>query len=120
MFRWADLRACTARQQRTEDVDGKGRHLLLPEPLQELQTRARAQHKTPEWKTALRLRAGCEATVSEAGGQQNERDHGAGRSASTGTRCRLIGNERCASRLARRRPRRCASTIARAGLEVPA
>ncbi|WP_426514805.1 transposase [Dactylosporangium sp. McL0621] len=66
LFRRADCRACTVRKQCTGNVDGKGRHLLLlPEPLHELQTRARAQQQTPEWKRRYGLRAGCEATVSE-------------------------------------------------------
>ena len=47
-------------------MDGKGRHLLLlPQPLQEVQTRARVQQQTPEWKRRYALRAGAEATVSE-------------------------------------------------------
>ncbi|TDB80736.1 IS1182 family transposase [Micromonospora sp. KC721] len=66
LFRRADCRACTVRQQCTGNVDGKGRHLLLlPEPLQIIQTQARAQQQTPEWKRRYDLRAGCEATVSE-------------------------------------------------------
>ncbi|WP_267145298.1 IS1182 family transposase [Plantactinospora alkalitolerans] len=66
LFRRADCRACTARLQCTGNVDGKGRHLLLlPEPLQKIQTRARAVQQTPEWKRRYALRAGCEATVSE-------------------------------------------------------
>jgi transposase len=66
LFRRADCRACTVRQQCTGNVDGKGRHLLLlPKPLQEIQTRARALQQTPEWKRRYALRAGCEATVSE-------------------------------------------------------
>jgi hypothetical protein len=66
LFRRVDCRACTVRQQCTGNVDGKGRHLLLlPESLQETQTRARALQQTPEWKRHYALRAGCEATVSE-------------------------------------------------------
>lgn len=66
LFRRADCRACSVRQQCTGNVDGKGRHLLLlPEPLQEIQTRTRALQQTPEWKRRYALRAGCEATVSE-------------------------------------------------------
>ncbi|WP_432990703.1 transposase [Dactylosporangium sp. CA-233914] len=66
LFRRADCRACTVRQQCTGNVDGKGRHLLLlPEPLQEIQTRARALQQTPERKQRYALRAGCEAAVSE-------------------------------------------------------
>ncbi|MEU5726371.1 IS1182 family transposase [Micromonospora sp. NPDC047738] len=66
LFRRADCRNCTVRQQCTGNVDGKGRHLLLlPEPLQKIQTRARSQQQTLEWKRRYALRAGCEATVSE-------------------------------------------------------
>jgi len=66
LFRRADCRVCAVRQQCTGNVDGKGRHLLLlPEPLQEIQTRTRALQQTPEWKRRYALRAGCEATVSE-------------------------------------------------------
>ncbi|GAB3843816.1 IS1182 family transposase [Dactylosporangium cerinum] len=66
LFRRADCRACTVRQQCTGNVDGKGRHLiLLPEPLQDIQTRTRALQQTAEWKKRYALRAGCEATVSE-------------------------------------------------------
>ncbi|MEV0734329.1 transposase [Polymorphospora sp. NPDC050346] len=51
LFRRGDCRACTVRQQCTGNVDGKGRHLLLlPEPLQKIQTRSRTQQQTPEWK----------------------------------------------------------------------
>ncbi|TWP44020.1 IS1182 family transposase [Lentzea tibetensis] len=66
LFRRADCRNCTVRQDCTGNVDGKGRHLLLlPQPLQEIQTRARAQQQTAEWKQRYTLRAGAEATVSE-------------------------------------------------------
>jgi transposase len=66
LFRRADCRTCTVRQQCTGNVDGKGRHLiLLPESLQEIQTRARALQQTSEWQRRYALRAGCEATVSE-------------------------------------------------------
>lgn len=66
LFRRADCRSCTARLNCTGNVDGKGRHLLLlPQPLQEIQTQARAQQQTPEWKQRYALRAGAEATVSE-------------------------------------------------------
>jgi hypothetical protein len=66
LFRRADCRACTTRQQCTGNVDGKGRHLLLlPEPLQEIQNRTRSLQQTPEWKRRYALRAGCEAAVSE-------------------------------------------------------
>ena len=64
----------------TGNVDGKGRHLLLlPQPLQEIQSRARVERKTPEWKERYAMRAGCEATVSEtahAHGLRRCRYHG--------------------------------------------
>jgi hypothetical protein len=66
LFRRADCRSCNTRRQCTGNVDGKGRHLLLlPEPLQKIQSEARARQKTPEWKRAYDLRAGAESTVSE-------------------------------------------------------
>jgi transposase len=66
LFRRADCRSCNTRQQCTGNVDGKGRHLLLlPEPLQQIQSEARARQKTPEWKRSYDLRAGAESTVSE-------------------------------------------------------
>lgn len=66
LFRRADCRSCAVRQERIGNVDGKGRHLLLlPQPLQEIQTQARAQQQTPEWKQRYALRAGAEATGSE-------------------------------------------------------
>jgi transposase len=67
LFRRADCRNCTVRQDCTGNVDGKGRHLLLlPQRLQEIQTEARVQQQqTPEWKQRYALRAGAEATVSE-------------------------------------------------------
>jgi Transposase DDE domain len=66
LFRRADCRACPVRQDCTGNVDGKGRHLLLlPQPLQEIQTLARVQQQSPEWKQRYALRAGAEATVSE-------------------------------------------------------
>ena len=66
LVRRADCRTCTVRQDCTGNVDGKGRHLLLlPQPLQEIQTHARAQQQTPEWGRRYALRAGAEATVSD-------------------------------------------------------
>ncbi|MFJ9460030.1 transposase [Kitasatospora sp. NPDC101447] len=51
---------------RWDDVDGKGRHiLLLPQPLQEIQNRVRRDQQTRPWRERYALRAGCEATVSE-------------------------------------------------------
>jgi transposase len=59
-------RECTDRQVCTGNLDGKGRHLLLmPQPLQEIQTRARAEQQTADWQRHYAIRAGCEATVSE-------------------------------------------------------
>ncbi|WP_184946793.1 transposase [Kitasatospora kifunensis] len=44
----------------------QGRHItLLPQPVQEIQTRARAEQKTEAWQQRYALRSGCEATVSE-------------------------------------------------------
>ncbi|MFI6318800.1 transposase [Nonomuraea sp. NPDC050556] len=66
MFPRADCRACPDREACTGDANGKGRHLtLLPQPLQEIQTRNRADQNTEEWKARYAIRAGCEATVSE-------------------------------------------------------
>ena len=59
-------REYTDRQACTGNIDGKGRHLLLmPQPLQEIQTRARVEQQTADWKRHYAIRAGCEATVSE-------------------------------------------------------
>ena len=38
---------------------------LLPQPLQEIQTRTCAEQETAEWKKRYAIRTGCEATVSE-------------------------------------------------------
>jgi transposase len=66
LFRRSDCRACTTRRQCTGNVDGKGRHLLLlPTPLQQIQSEARARQKTADWKRSYNLRAGAESTVSE-------------------------------------------------------
>lgn len=73
-------RACPVRLQCTGNVDGKGRHvLLLPRPLQEIQTKARAEQQTAPWRQRYAMRAGCEATVSEtvhAHGLRHCRYHG--------------------------------------------
>jgi hypothetical protein len=37
----------------------------FPQPLHEIQTRARAEQETAEWRERYALRVGCEATVSE-------------------------------------------------------
>jgi transposase len=80
LFRRSDCRSCAARLQCTGNVDDKGRHLLLlPQPLQEIQTRVRAEQQTPEWKKRYAMRAGAEATVSETVGAHGLR------------RCRYLG-----------------------------
>ncbi|MFI0451257.1 IS1182 family transposase [Actinomadura sp. 6N118] len=59
-------RECPDRLACTGNTSGKGRHIaLLPRPLQEIQTQARAEQQTPQWQTRYALRVGCEATVSE-------------------------------------------------------
>jgi hypothetical protein len=64
----------------TGNADGRGRHIiLLPQPLQEIQTRVRREQDTPQWQEHYAIRAGCEATVSEtvhAHGLRNCRYHG--------------------------------------------
>ncbi|MEU7864253.1 transposase [Nonomuraea sp. NPDC049141] len=66
LFPRAACRACPDRASCTGDASGKGRHLtLLPKPLQQIQTRNRAEQHTEPWKARYALRAGCEATVSE-------------------------------------------------------
>ncbi|GGY17914.1 hypothetical protein GCM10010358_81560 [Streptomyces minutiscleroticus] len=59
-------RVCEARQACTGNAEGSGRHIiLLPQPLQEIQTRVRREQETPQWRQHYAIRAGCEATVSE-------------------------------------------------------
>ncbi|WP_435844940.1 transposase [Streptomyces klenkii] len=59
-------RACEDRLRCTGNADGRGRHIiLLPQPLQEIQTRVRREQDAPEWQQHYAIRAGCEATVSE-------------------------------------------------------
>jgi transposase len=66
LFSRKACRACPDRLDCTGNADGRGRHLtLLPQTLQEIQTRVRAEQETPEWKKRYAIRAGCEATVSE-------------------------------------------------------
>lgn len=66
LFPRAACRACPGRLECTGNLDGRGRHLtLLPQPLQEIQTRIRREQETAEWKKRYAIRAGCEATVSE-------------------------------------------------------
>ncbi|MGW3938245.1 transposase [Streptomyces phaeochromogenes] len=38
---------------------------MLPQPLQEIQTRVRHEQDTLQWRQHYAVRAGCEATVSE-------------------------------------------------------
>ncbi|WP_329565045.1 IS1182 family transposase [Streptomyces sp. NBC_01361] len=59
-------RECADRLKCTGNAEGKGRHVfLMPQPLQEIQTKARADQTTAEWRRRYAIRAGCEATVSE-------------------------------------------------------
>lgn len=59
-------RACQDRQERTGNTAGRGRHIIiLPQALQEIQTRVRRAHDTREWQEHYAIRAGCEATVAE-------------------------------------------------------
>ncbi|MEU7061186.1 transposase [Streptomyces sp. NPDC046197] len=39
---------------------------MLPEPQQRIQTRVRREQKSSNWQRPYAIRAGCEATVSEA------------------------------------------------------
>lgn len=66
LFPRADCRACPDRLDCTGNTDGKGRHLtMLARPLQQIQTRVRAEQETPGWMHRFAIRAGCEAIVSE-------------------------------------------------------
>ena len=66
LFSRKDCRPCPDRLECTGNADGRGRHLtLLPQPLQDIQTKTRGDQETPEWKKRYAIRAGCEATVSE-------------------------------------------------------
>jgi hypothetical protein len=59
-------RACTDRLACTGNIDGKGRHItLLPRPQQEIQTGARAEQQTEQWRARYAIRSGCEAIVSQ-------------------------------------------------------
>lgn len=60
-------RACVDRLECTGNADGRGRHItLLPQHLQEIQTRVRREQDTSQWQQHYAIRAGCEAaTVSE-------------------------------------------------------
>ncbi|WP_406346781.1 IS1182 family transposase [Streptomyces sp. NBC_00648] len=76
-------RECADHLKCTGNAAGRGRHLiLLPQPLQEIQNRARIEQKTLDWKARYAMRAGCEATVSEtvhAHGLRHCRYHGLAR-----------------------------------------
>ncbi len=51
-------RECGDRLMCTGNVDGKGHHLtLLPQPVQEIQTRARAEQKAEAWQRRYAMRA---------------------------------------------------------------
>ncbi|MFI1653172.1 transposase [Streptomyces avidinii] len=59
-------RECADRLKCTGNAEGKGRHVfLMPQPLQEIQTKARTDQTTADWRRRYAIRAGCEATVSE-------------------------------------------------------
>ncbi|MER6611325.1 transposase [Streptomyces sp. NPDC000927] len=59
-------RACEDRLTCTGNIDGRARHIiLLPQHLQEIQTRVRREQDAEQWKRRYALRVGCEATVSE-------------------------------------------------------
>ncbi|MFJ9567970.1 IS1182 family transposase [Streptomyces fuscichromogenes] len=80
MFPRPVCRACEDRLECTGNADGRGRHIiLLPQHLQEIQTRVRREQDTPTWQEHYAIRAGCEATVSEtvhAHGLRHCRYHG--------------------------------------------
>jgi DDE family transposase len=60
LFPRAACRACPDRQARTGDTDDNDRHLtLLPEPLQQIQTRNRADQHTEPWKARYTHAAGA-------------------------------------------------------------
>ncbi|WP_392957700.1 transposase [Streptomyces sp. LN245] len=59
-------RVCEARQECTGTAEDRSRHIiLLPQHLQEIQTRVRHEQDTVQWRQRYAIRAGCEATVSE-------------------------------------------------------
>ncbi|MFJ2008696.1 transposase [Streptomyces chartreusis] len=59
-------RACEDRLACTGNTDGRARHVtLLPQRLQEIQTRVRREQDTEQWQHRYAIRASCEATVSE-------------------------------------------------------
>ncbi|WP_371656784.1 MULTISPECIES: transposase [unclassified Streptomyces] len=76
-------RACEDRLACTGNTDGRARHItLLPQRLQEIQTRVRSEQDTEPWQRNYAIRAGCEATVSEtvhAHGLRHCRHHGIAR-----------------------------------------
>ncbi|MFE3202545.1 transposase [Embleya sp. NPDC059237] len=62
----AACRACKDRFRCTGNTGGHGRHpTLMPRLLHEVQSRARRERQTPEWRRQYAMRAGCEATISE-------------------------------------------------------
>jgi hypothetical protein len=66
LFPRATCRNCNARHQCTGNTQGRGRQvLLMPRPLQEIQSRFRAEQRTDAWRRHHAPRIGCEATVSE-------------------------------------------------------
>ncbi|WP_406326603.1 transposase [Streptomyces sp. NBC_00203] len=80
MFPRPACRACEDRLECTGNAAGRGRHIiLLPQPLQEIQTQVRREQETSKWQQHYAIRAGCEATVSEtvhAHGLRHCRYHG--------------------------------------------
>ncbi|GAA4960886.1 hypothetical protein GCM10023205_25330 [Yinghuangia aomiensis] len=66
LFPRAACRACEDRLKCTGNTGGRGRQILLmPQHLQEIQTRVRLDQQTDPWRQRYAMRAGCEATVSE-------------------------------------------------------
>ncbi|MGW9213037.1 transposase [Embleya sp. NPDC055664] len=62
----AACRACEDRFRCTGNTGGHGRHpTLMPRLLHEVQSRARRERQTPEWRRQYTMRAGCEASISE-------------------------------------------------------
>ncbi|MGW9209721.1 transposase [Embleya sp. NPDC055664] len=65
LFPRAGCRACDNRLKCPGNTAGRGRHILLAQPLQEVQNRVRRDQQTQPWRERYAIRAGCEATVSE-------------------------------------------------------
>jgi hypothetical protein len=74
--------ACTVRVQCTTSAS-RGRALtLLPPPLHEIQTYARAEQTTPAWQRRYAIRAGIESTIAQnvrTCGLRRARSRGLGR-----------------------------------------